>query len=88
MNQRTVHIPLLVMQVAAAMLVATLALGEGPSKSVSDTDIVTLLQSRMKQVDELRDLDDAAKAKIKDVYQQALGEMEAVKRWTEKGAEI
>ncbi len=88
MDRPKTRVPLFLMFVAAAVLVAALAFGETPSKPLSETEVVDLLQSRMKQVDEQHDLDDATKGKVKDLYQQALGEMAAVKRWTEKGAEF
>ena len=82
------HLVLLTQAIVWLSVTAT-AFGQAtPPKPLSDAEFVALLQSRLKQVDELRDLDDAAKAKVKGLYQQALDEMEAAKRWTAKAAQF
>jgi uncharacterized membrane protein len=43
---------------------------------MDDKAFTELLKARKKQVDDLRDLDDASKAKARDLYDQALQEME------------
>lgn len=84
----------LLAQVVLWLSVAATAWGQAsppkPPTEAKDkeTDFVTQLQAKLKQVDELRDLDDAAKAKLKGVYQQALDEMESVKRWAAKAAQF
>jgi potassium-dependent mechanosensitive channel len=40
------------------------------------------VQARLKQLDELRDLDEATKGKIQALYQQAVQQLEAAARWT------
>jgi potassium efflux system protein len=59
-----------------------------PPKPLTGEEFSTLLQSRLKQVDDLHDLSDAEREKVKDLYQQALGEMEAAKRWAAKAAQF
>ncbi len=54
---------------------------------MAEPEFIALLQSRLKQVDDLTELDEAAKTKIREQYQKALGEMEAAKRWTSLTAE-
>jgi potassium efflux system protein len=57
-----------------------------PPKPFTEAEFVTLLQGRLKQVDDAGDLDAATKSKIKELYQQAIAEMSAAKRWGETGA--
>ncbi len=65
------------------------ALGQtAPPKPLSGEEFSALLQARLKQVDDLHDLSDADREKLKDLYQQALGEMEAAKRWAAKAAQF
>lgn len=73
----------ILLQVVICLSLATTALGQAaPPKPMSEEQFVELLQSRLKQVDEVTELDDAAKTKIKDLYKQALEEMTSAKRWT------
>ena len=74
-------------QVIVFVMVTATVFGQtAPAKSLRDSELVELLQSRLKQVDDLRDLDDAAKGKVKELYQKALGEIEAATRWAAEGA--
>ena len=67
---------LLTIQALVWLSVTAITLGQSaPSKPLSDDDFTKLLQSRLAQVDTLAELDDAAKAKVKELYQQALAEM-------------
>ena len=69
------HLVLLTQAIVWLSLTAA-ALGQtAATKPLSDADFATLVQSKLKQVDELHDLDDAAKAKVKGLYQQALDEI-------------
>ena len=87
MNHAKSHYSLLT-QVIIWLSVTATAFGQAtPPKPMSDAEFIAMLESRLKQVDDLTELDDAAKAKVKELYQQALGEMEAVKRWTETTAQ-
>lgn len=72
-----------ILQVLAMMLVASplVAQTAAAPKAMSDAALCELIQSRLKQTEELRDLDDAAKAKIRESYRQALQEMESAKTW-------
>lgn len=80
---------ILLLQAIAWLSLAATTYGQAqPPKPLSDEDFIALVQSRLKQVDDLRDLDEAEKGKVKDLYQQALGEMASVKRWTEKAADF
>ena len=74
-------------QAVVWLSLTSVALGQAaPPKPLSETEFVALLESRLKQVDDLRDLDDAERGRIKDLYNQALAEMTAAKRWAEKAA--
>ena len=79
----------LLMQALIWLSVTSTAFGQAaPPKPMTEEEFIALLQARQQQVDEMSDLDDAAKAKVKDLYKQALTEMDAVKRWAAKdGAE-
>ena len=80
---------ILLTQVIIWALLTAIACGQAtPPKPMSETEFVALLQSRLKQVDDVHDLDEAGKAKAKELYQQALGEMEAAKRWAAKAADF
>ena len=82
MNHAKSHFFLLSQVIIWLSLTAT-AFGQAtPPKPLSETEFTAMLQSRLKQVDDLTELDDAAKAKVKELYQQALTEMQAAKRWT------
>ena len=57
----------LLTQVIIWLSVTATAFGQAaPPKPMSEAEFIALLQSRIKQVDDLRDLDDAAKAKVKE----------------------
>jgi len=56
-----------------------------PPKPMTDTAFVELIQARLKQVDDAQ-LDEAGKTKVRDLYQQALREMESAKTWAAKTA--
>ena len=78
---------ILLTQVFVLLLLTANAFGQAaPPKPLSDSEFIALLESRQKQVDELGDLDEAAKKKVKDLYQQAIGEMTAAKRWAGEAA--
>jgi len=78
----------LLSQVVVWALVTAFAFGQAaPPKRMSDTELTELLQARLKQTDEQSDLDDATKSKVKELYQQALTEMHAAKKWAEKTAQ-
>ena len=81
----TGRIALLVTQVVVWLAVANVVVSQpAPPKPLTGTEFVALLQSRLGQVGDLTDLDDATKNKIRDLYKQAIGEMEAMKPWSEK----
>ena len=82
------HLVLLTQSILWLLVTATVFGQTAPPKPLSDADFVALVQSKLKQADELRDLDDATKAKVKGLYQQALDEMQAVKRWTAKARSL
>ncbi|MCE5269414.1 MAG: mechanosensitive ion channel [Planctomycetaceae bacterium] len=70
-------------QVVVCLLIAATALGQTtPPKQLTDAELIALLQTRKKQVDEIRDLDDATKAKVRDLCDQGLAEMEKIKGFT------
>ena len=69
----------LMTQVVIWLLLTATALGQAAAEADQRAAFVELLQARKKQIDELRDLDEAAKAKVRDLYDQALGEMEKAK---------
>ncbi len=72
-------------QAVVWLLFAASAFGQAaPPKPMTETDFTALLQARLKQVDAATDMDAAAKAKLKELYEQALTEMLAVKHWGEK----
>lgn len=71
-----------VLLLAAALLLAVSAYGDPPEKPPSEEVTVEEIQSRLKQLDEAADLDDAIKGKLREVYQQTLQELEAAKTWT------
>ncbi len=78
----------LLAQVVIWLSFTTTVFGQAaPPKPLSETEFAAMLQSRLKQVDDLDELDDAAKAKVKELYQQALAEMSALRRWTETTAQ-
>ena len=58
-----------------------------PPKPMTEAEFIDLLKARQGQVDQMGDLDDATKAKVKDLYKLALAEMDAVKRWAAKTAQ-
>lgn len=58
-----------------------------PPKPMTETEFVAMLRARQNQVAEASDLDDAEKAKVKELYTRALTEMDAVKRWIEMTAQ-
>ncbi len=58
-----------------------------PPKPLTEAEFTDLLQSRLKQVEDMGDLDAAAKTSIKELYQQALAEMQTAKRWGEMRAQ-
>lgn len=57
-----------------------------PPKQQSDTEFAAMLSARMKQVDEVTDLDETAKNKIKDLYKQALAEIDTANKWAAENA--
>jgi potassium efflux system protein len=56
-----------------------------PPKQYTDTEIVEVVKNRLKEVENLQ-LDDASKAKVGELYQQALREIESAKTWSAKRA--
>lgn len=54
---------------------------------MSEDEFIALLRARQQQVGDMTDLDDAGKATVKDLYKQALLEMDAAKRWAAKAAQ-
>ena len=55
-----------------------------PQKRLTDEEFVARIQQRLKDVDNLRDIDDAAKAKLREQYEQSQLEMESAKTWAGK----
>ncbi len=86
---RPIRISLVLLTQALIWLsVTSTALGQAaPPKPMTEDEFVALLQARQQQVGEMTDLDDATKAKVKDLYKQALLEMDAAKRWAAKAAQ-
>lgn len=75
----------LLSQVVIWSLVTASVFGQAaPPKQMSESEFTDLLQARLKQADEPSELDEVTKTKVKELYQQALTEMAAAKRWTEK----
>jgi len=78
----------LLSQVVIWSLVTASVFGQAaPPKQMSESEFTDLLQARLKQADEPSELDEVTKTKVKELYQQALTEMAAAKRWTEKTAQ-
>jgi potassium-dependent mechanosensitive channel len=78
----------LLTQIIIWLSLTSTAFGQAaPPKPMTEDEFVALLQARQQQVSEMTDLDDAAKAKVKDLYKQALLEMDAAKRWAAKAAQ-
>jgi potassium-dependent mechanosensitive channel len=81
------HVVLL-SQLLVWLSLAAMAFGQAaPPKPLTEAEFTAMLQARLKQVDETSDLIDTEKAKVKDLYKQALTEMEAVRRWIETTAQ-
>ncbi len=78
--------------VAMAALLATMA-APAPVWAQLDDEIIPFeyptvesIQAALRQVDELPDLDEAARSKVRDLYAGALEELEAVRSWRSKAA--
>ncbi|MEN6451248.1 MAG: mechanosensitive ion channel domain-containing protein [Thermoguttaceae bacterium] len=75
------------LEIVVILLSAAAAFGQAaPAKQLTDAELVSLLHARKNQIDETRDLDDAAKAKARDLYDQALAEMEKTKGFVARQA--
>jgi potassium-dependent mechanosensitive channel len=81
------HVVLLSQLLVWLSLAATAFGQAAPPKPLTEAEFTAMLQARLKQVDETSDLIDTEKAKVKDLYKQALTEMEAVRRWIEMTAQ-
>jgi potassium-dependent mechanosensitive channel len=81
------HLALLIQAVVWLSVTATAFAQPAPPKPPTDAEFVEQLRVRQKQVAEMTDLDDAGKAKAQELYKQALAEMDAEKRWTDKTAQ-
>ena len=56
---------------------------EAPAPRASDVQVTSEeVASRLKQLDEAKDLDDAAKAKVQELYQEALQQLELARTRT------
>lgn len=83
---KTRSIPLI--QAVVWLFLAASAFGQAaPPKPMTEAEFTLLLQTRLKQVDTLPDLDAATKGKLKELYEQALTEMTAIKHWVEKSTQ-
>ncbi len=70
------------LQVILLLGVAVPATGQTPAaKPIADAALAEVLQAKLKQVDDLRDLDEAGKAKVREAYRQAQQEIESAKTW-------
>ena len=60
-----------------------MAFGQTKSDNKSAVDGVSLeiIQGRLKQIDDLRDVDGSQRVKIREYYQQAIRELESAKTW-------
>ena len=66
----------------AAVFLASVALAQPKSdKPPAESFSAEVIQARLKQVENARDLDDALKAKIHDYYQQASRELDSAQTW-------
>lgn len=75
---------LLLSQILILLMVAAPASAQiAPPKPLTEAEFTAMLKSRIGQVDETPELSDAEKARAKELYKQALAEMDAVKRWTD-----
>ncbi len=54
---------------------------------MTEEEFTALLRARQQQVNDATDLDDAGKAAVKDLYKQALLEMDSAQRWAAKAAQ-
>jgi potassium-dependent mechanosensitive channel len=78
----------LLSQVPVWLLLAATVFGQAaPPKPLTEAEFTAMLQSRLNQVADTSELTDAEKAKAKDLYKQAITEMEAAKRWIETTAQ-
>lgn len=59
-----------------------------PGKRSAEEITAEEIQTRLKQVEEATDLDDAAKAKVRETYQQAIQELDVAKHWAETSAQF
>ncbi len=76
------------MQAVIWLSVTSVTFGQAaPPKPMTEAEFTELLKARQSQVDQMVDLDDAGKAKVKDLYSKALLEMDAGKRWATKTAQ-
>jgi potassium-dependent mechanosensitive channel len=71
----------------AAVLLASVASAQTKSDKPPVENIsAEVIQARLKQVEDARDLDDALKAKIRDYYQQAARELDSAQTWLSAAA--
>ncbi|HEY4759447.1 MAG TPA: mechanosensitive ion channel domain-containing protein [Thermoguttaceae bacterium] len=67
---------------AIGLLLATIAFGQTKSEKAPPEGIsAEIIQARLKQIEDSHDLDDAAKTKIREYYQQAIRELESGQSW-------
>jgi potassium efflux system protein len=66
---------------AFLLLLATSATAQTPTDKPAESEGISAetIQTRIKQIDDAKDIDDAVKQKIRECYQQALPELEAIK---------
>jgi potassium-dependent mechanosensitive channel len=67
---------------AVWLLLASIAIAQTKTdKSPADGLSTEIIQSRLKQIDDSRDLDETAKAKVREYYQQAIRELDSAGTW-------
>jgi potassium-dependent mechanosensitive channel len=66
---------------AIVLLLTTFSTAQTPADKPAESEGMSAetIQTRIKQIDDAKDIDDAVKQKIRECYQQALPELEAIK---------
>jgi len=85
------RVALLVLSTCLGPLAAALSLaGEESLAEKPPAEQLTLqsVQDRLKGLESAQALDEATKTKLRELYQQAIGELEAAKKWSESAAQF
>jgi len=80
--------PYLLLQLVLWWLVAAPVHGQDAPLPMADAEFSERVNARLKQVDELRDLGELEKGKVREWCQQAVSEMEAAARWAKKAEQF